>query len=111
MARRPRSYPPTVRHAAELLGLQVRQARVARRWSLTALAERAGITTNTLRKVERGDPSVTLGVAFDVATLVGVPLFFDDRARLASEVARNRERVTLLPQAVRTREEDVDDEF
>jgi transcriptional regulator with XRE-family HTH domain len=100
-----------VRAAAELLGLYVKQARLERRWSVRELAERAGISTTTLLKIERGDPSVTLGVAFDVAALVGVPLFFDDRRGLAEELARNRDRVALLPRRVRGRDGDVDDDF
>jgi transcriptional regulator with XRE-family HTH domain len=95
---------------AELLGSQVREARIGRRWSVRGLAERAGISTSTLLKVEGGDPSVTLGVALDVATLVGVPLFDEDRARLGAELARRRDRLTLLPQRVR-REGDLGNEF
>ncbi len=109
MAKRSRAYSRTVRSAAELLGAQVRQARVERHWSARQLTERAGVSLDTLRKVEQGDPSVTLGVAFDLATLVGVPLFYEDRARLASEAARARDRVALLPQRVRARE--LDDDF
>jgi transcriptional regulator with XRE-family HTH domain len=99
------------RRAAELLGLQIRQARVERRWSVRELAERAGISTDTLLRVERGDPTVSLGIAFDLATLVGVPLFYEDRSRLAPEVARARDRVALLPQRVRPREMPIDDDF
>ncbi len=65
------------------------------------LAERAGISKNTLVKVEHGDPTVALGTALDLAVLVGVPLFFDDRARLASESRRWQERAALLGQRVR----------
>lgn len=109
MAKEKRAYSRTVRNAAELLGAQTRQARVQRRWSAQELAKRAGISLDTLRKVEKGDPSVSLGVAFDVAALVGVPLFFEDRSRLASETARARERLALMPQRVRARA--VDDDF
>jgi hypothetical protein len=42
-----------------------------------------------------------LGIAFDVTTLVGVPLFTDDRTRLAEEGMRARERLMLLPQRIR----------
>ncbi|MDQ3935051.1 MAG: helix-turn-helix domain-containing protein [Actinomycetota bacterium] len=100
-----------VRHAAQLLGAQIRQARVERHWSIRELADRAGVSTGTLLKVEHGDPSVSLGIAFDVANLVGVPLFYEDPSRLADEVARSRERLALLPQRVRERETDVDDAF
>lgn len=109
MAKKTRAYSRTVRHAAQLLGALVRQGRVERRWSSQQLADRAGISVDTLRKVESGDPTVSLGIAFDVAALVGVPLFYEDRSRLASEVAWAQDRVSLLPQRVRTRA--VDDAF
>lgn len=111
MAKQTRAYPRTVRQATELLGSQIRQARVERGWTVRALAERAGVSTNTLLRVERGDPTVGLGVAFDLATLVGVPLFVEEPSRLASEVARNRDRLMLLPQRVRESQSDDDDDF
>jgi transcriptional regulator with XRE-family HTH domain len=110
MPKRQRAYPPAVQQAAELLGAEIRHARLARRWSVRELSERAGISTDTLHKVERGNPTVALGTAFDVATLVGVPLFYTDGSRLADEAARTR-RPTLLPQAVRRRPRDLDNEF
>ena len=111
MPRRKREFSRTVRHAAELLGAEIRAARVERRWTVRELAERADISTSTLLKIENGDPSTTLGVAFDVATLVGVPLFFEDPSRLSAEAARSRERATLLPRRVRARKREVRDEF
>jgi DNA-binding XRE family transcriptional regulator len=75
------------------------------------LAGRAGITTFTLSKVERGDLTVGLGVAFEVATLVGVPLFHEDRSRLTTDIDRAGDRIALLPERVRARREDVKDDF
>ena len=106
-----RVYSGTVHHAAELLGAQVRQGRIQRGWTVRQLAERAGISTNTLLKVEHGDPSVAMGIAFDLAVLVGVPLFFDDRNRLASEASRAQERAALLGQRVRPSTEEPDYDF
>jgi transcriptional regulator with XRE-family HTH domain len=111
MPKRNRAYSRTVRQTAELLGSQVKEARIERRWTVRELAERASISTSTLLKVEQGDPSVTLGVALDVAALVGVPLFYEDRARLGAELARRRDRLSLLPQRVRESEEDLGNEF
>jgi transcriptional regulator with XRE-family HTH domain len=111
MPKRIRAYSRTVRQAAELLGAQIKEARVERRWTVRELAKRAGISTSTLLKVEQGDPSVTLGVAFDVATLVGVPLFYEDRAGLRAELARRRDRLALLPQRVREPKDDLGNEF
>jgi transcriptional regulator with XRE-family HTH domain len=99
--KRERAYSETVHHAAQLLGAQVRQRRTERQWTIRQLAERAGIDKNTVLKVEHGDPTVALGTAFDLAVLVGVPLFYDDRGRLASEARRERERATLLARRVR----------
>jgi len=110
MPKRKHAYPPAVHQAAELLGAEIRQARTARRWTVRELAERAGISTDTLQKVEHGNPTVALGTAFDLATLVGVPLFYSDGSRLADEAARLR-RPTLLPQAVRERHRELDNDF
>jgi transcriptional regulator with XRE-family HTH domain len=108
---RARAYSSTVRHAAELLGAQVRQARIEQRWTVRELAERAGISAPTLLKVERGDPSVALGTAFDLAVLTGVPLFFDERARLGPEAARAQERAVLLGRRVRPSRAEPDYDF
>jgi transcriptional regulator with XRE-family HTH domain len=104
-------YSRTVTAAAELLGAEVRRARLERRWSVRELAERAGVSTGTLQKVEHGDPSVSLGTAFDAAALVGVPLFYSDRERLTDEAVRARRRPVLLPSAVRRRARDLDNAF
>jgi transcriptional regulator with XRE-family HTH domain len=106
-----RHYSDTVRHATQLLGSQVRRGRIQRQWTVRQLAERAQISTNTLLKVEHGDPTVTVGIAFDVAVLVGVPLFFDDRERLLSEARRETERTALLAQRVRPAIEEPDYDF
>jgi transcriptional regulator with XRE-family HTH domain len=111
MPKHKHTYSHTARHAAQLLGAQVKQARLERRWPVRELAERAGISTNTLHKVEQGDPTVALGTALDVASLIGVPLYYEDQSRLASEAERSRERAALLPQRVRRRGDDLDNEF
>ena len=79
------------------MGAQIRLARRQRRWSQTELAQRIGITTRTVYKIERGDLSVGLGAAFEAATLVGVPLFHTERSRLAAERDRVEARSALLP--------------
>ena len=92
-----------------LLGQQVRLGRRERRWTVQELAERVGVTQVTVRKVERGDPTVRLGTAFEAAVLVGVPLY-DDPQRRALEVERVASRLAVLPAAVRRRVS-LDDDF
>jgi transcriptional regulator with XRE-family HTH domain len=109
--KRTRTYSPYTIEAAQLLGARVRLARRQRRWSMQELADRAGITTFTLSKIEHGDLTVGLGVAFETAVLVGVPLFHADRSRLQLEGERTSDRLALLPERVRARKGDVKDDF
>lgn len=63
---------PAVRHALTALGEQIRLARLRRGISAALLAERAGLTRTTLRAVERGTPSVTLGAYANVLHILGM---------------------------------------
>ncbi len=110
----PRTIPSMSRPATEvvqILGSQIAQARRERKWTLAELAERAGVSPPTIRKVERGDPSVSIGIAFEIAILVGVPLFVADRTELSTMVDRSRDRLSLLPKRVHPPSVEVYDDF
>lgn len=109
--KRVRTYSRYTKEAAQLLGTQIRVARIERRWSQKEVAERAGITTDTVARVERGDLGVANGTVFELAWLVGIPLFHEDRSQLKPELDRTRDRSTLLPQRVRARQGEVKDDF
>jgi transcriptional regulator with XRE-family HTH domain len=109
--KRSRTYSPHVLEAARLLGAEVGLARRERRWSMRELAERAGITQFTLAKIERGDPTVSLGVAFEAAALVGVALYHEDPSRTTIDLDRVRDRLALLPRRVRAHGGSVKDDF
>jgi transcriptional regulator with XRE-family HTH domain len=108
--KRTRTYSPVTVQAARLLGARVRLARRERHWTLQELAERVGVTHVTMRKVERGDLTVGLGVAFEAAAIVAVPLFHEDRSRRALEADSVDDRLAVLPALVRKPAE-VDDDF
>jgi transcriptional regulator with XRE-family HTH domain len=108
--KRTRTYSPVAVEAARLLGARVRLARRERRWTLQELADRVGVTHVTMRKVERGDLTVALGIAFEAAAVLGVPLFHEERSRRLLEAARVDDRLAVLPQLVRKHAE-VDDDF
>ena len=99
--RKPHTFHPQTLDAAMLLGLEVARARRERRWTANDLSERAGISPVTLRKIERGNPTVELGAAFEVATLLGISLFAADRKELSTMVEHARTRLALLPARVR----------
>lgn len=54
------------------LGADIQVARKRRRLTMAIVAERAFISRNTLTRVERGDPAVTLGVYATVLFVLGL---------------------------------------
>jgi len=108
--KRTHTFSTVTEEAGRLLGAQIRLGRRQRRWTLQGLADRVGVTAVTMRKVENGDLTVGLGIAFEAATLVGVPLFHEDSSRRALERARVEDRLAVLPKTVR-RPTEVNDDF
>ena len=65
------------------LGQRIRDRRKALKVSATDAAEAAGMSRVTLQRVERGEPSVTMGGWIGAATAVGLELeLADPRARM-----------------------------
>lgn len=54
------------------LGENIRLARLRRKLPSTMVAERAGIARNTLRAIERGEASVTMGAYANVLLSLGL---------------------------------------
>ena len=55
--------PPATSGAIEKLGADLAVARLRRKESLRAWAQRMGVTVATLQRLEAGDPSVGIGIA------------------------------------------------
>jgi transcriptional regulator with XRE-family HTH domain len=99
--------------AVAVLGQQIKQARVARKWTATDLAGRIGVDRRTVAAIEAGDPAVSVGNAFNAADILGVPLFgAEDRAELSRLRREGRELLALLPVRVDgPRRAESDDDF
>jgi transcriptional regulator with XRE-family HTH domain len=97
--------------AARLLGLRIAEGRRRRRWTQAELCERAGVSKVTLRNAERGEPTVAVGVMFELATLVGLELYGLPPGELPDRVARETDRLALLPAHVYPKQVSVDDDF
>lgn len=95
------TYSLATTEALRLFGARVRLARQRRRLTVAQLAERVGVSRTTIQKIERGDPGVALGTAFEAATLLGVTLFHSDPDRRRLEAARVDDMLALLPESVR----------
>jgi len=73
------------------------------------LAGTAGITRKTLTAIERGSAASSIGNVFNIASIVGVPLFgVEDPSELIALRRRGEERLALLPTRVDKRK-DYDD--
>lgn len=108
---RTRTYSRYTRQALTLMGLLVRAGRTEQKMTAQELANRAGISRDLLYRIEKGDPRCELGVVFEVAALVGVPLFEPDMAGLTERAQILAEKLALLPKAVRRSASEVKDDF
>jgi transcriptional regulator with XRE-family HTH domain len=104
-----RTYSKYSLEAASLLAQQIKLGRKQRRWSEKNLADRAGISRVTLRRIENGEMSCAIGLVFEVAMLVGINLFEQDVISFARQIEHAKDKVALLPK--RIREKVVDDDF
>ncbi len=106
-----RTYSQYSLNALELLGQFVRKARLGKAMTTTDLAARAGISRALLQRIERGDPGCSIGMVFEVAAICGVPLFDQEQRQLSNHLILHREKMALLPKAVRTSPKGVKDDF
>jgi hypothetical protein len=98
-----RALPVPVKRALAKLGEDLSAARRRRRIPTTVMAERAFITRKTLGRVERGDPSVSLGIYASVMFVLGMV----DRIAALVDSTTDRLGIQLedeqLPQRIRSR--------
>lgn len=106
-----RAYSRYCRDAVALLGGMIRTARKERKLTAQNVADRAGISRGLLQRIESGNPKCEIGVAFEVATIVGVGLFDVDENTLAGHLSRTREKLALLPKSIRNKPREVRDDF
>ncbi len=64
-------YPSSAKEL-EALGERLRDARLRRRFSMATVCARADISRPSLYKVEKGDPSVSIGIYVQVLRVLGL---------------------------------------
>lgn len=109
--RKQRAYSKYAKEAVFLLGQHIKLGRKKRKWSEQNLAARAGISRATLQKIEAGEMSPSIGLVFEVAALVGVPLFEQDSRALATNIELTQSKIALLPKRIRGKTKALDDDF
>lgn len=101
---------PQASEAVKVLGAMVAVRRRELGATAAEVADRVGITRDTLRRIERGDPGVAIGTVFTAAVVLDVPLWdTTDRRELAARHRDLSRFSALLPSQVRRGR--VDDDF
>lgn len=94
---------PKVRRAAAEIGDDLRSWRKLQGLTAAQVAERAGISRQTMTRLENGDPSVSMATLLSVARAVGqIDRLADALDPMNSEVGRMRAH-EKLPERVRPR--------
>jgi len=106
-----RTYSAYSQEAMHLLGVSIRAERKTKKMSEMELAERAGVARNVVQRVEKGDMTCSVGLVFELAHIVGLPLFDAGPGRLASHISQVEDKLTLLPRTIRKQKKVIDDDF
>ncbi len=97
--------------ALKTLGELIRAGRTERGFSQFNLAQRLNVSRYSVMAIERGDPKVAIGVVFEAAVIVGVPLFAEDKQELQKLERTLTSIYSVLPKRVRVKNEPIDDNF
>jgi transcriptional regulator with XRE-family HTH domain len=103
----PRTVPslfPQMKRQLAALGERLHLARLRRRYSSAAVAQRTGITRSTLYRVEKGDPGVSLGIYASVIRVLGLQDDLDGLAR-DDALGRKLQDLDLLPGKIAPRQQ------
>ena len=106
-----RAYSRYADEAIKLLGGHIKSIRLERGITTQALSERAGISRGLLRRIENGDPACSIGVVFEVATLLGLKFFQSDYDDLVLKNKIIEDKLALLPSRIRKAKVEIDDDF
>jgi len=94
--------PMPVRRALRKLGSDIRDARLRRRIPVAVAAERASIGRSTLNRVEKGDPTVALGIYATVLFVLGLVDRVGELADARNDATGLQLEEELLPKRIRT---------
>ncbi len=75
------------------------------------LCSRVRVSKPTMIKILKGEPPVSIGLYFETAWVLGVPLFEPDESRFAIKRKTNAKIDALLPNRVRREKVILDDDF
>lgn len=93
--------PVPVIKALDKLGQDINDARRRRRITIELMAERAGLSRATIGKIEKGDPTASMGGYASVLFVLGMDGRLSDLVDSAHDLIGRRLEDEKLPQRVR----------
>jgi transcriptional regulator with XRE-family HTH domain len=93
--------PPKVRQTLAKLGADIRDARRKRQLTVEMMVERTGVSKATYLKIEKGSPSVSMGVYAMSLFVLGFPNALSDVADSRHDDTGTLLETARLPQRVR----------
>tara|TARA_B110000879_G_C11128011_1_gene494730 strand:- start:1227 stop:1565 length:339 start_codon:yes stop_codon:yes gene_type:complete len=97
--------------ALSLLANIIKTTRIEKAITTQELSDRANISRGLLRRIEKGDPSCSIGCFLEVASILGIALFNKDNDELTKENKRMEHTLVLLPSKVHKPTIELDDDF
>jgi transcriptional regulator with XRE-family HTH domain len=94
--------PLAVQRALRKIGADISTARRRRKLTTAMVAERAFVSRNTITRVERGDPGVSLGIYATVLFVLGLADRLGDLVDPATDAVGMSLEQERLPQRVRS---------
>lgn len=98
--------PIPVQKALRRLGKDINDARRRRRIAMELMSERAGFSRITLSKIEKGDPSVSMGSYASVLFVLGMIDHLAELADAAHDVVGRELEDESLPKRIRAPQTD-----
>lgn len=102
--------PSKAKEALAQLGEQIRMARKRRQWTIAELAKKIGVSSPTLMALEKGEPTVSVGVLVSTLWTLGLETELRNLAN-PNDIEGIKLMNTRLPKKIRTSKRTLDNDF
>ena len=102
--------PRKAKEALAQLGEQIRMARKRRQWTIAELAKKISVSSPTIIALEKGEPTVSVGVLVSTLWTLGLETELLNLAN-PNDIEGIKMMNTRLPKKIRTRKRTLDNDF
>lgn len=106
-----RTYSRYTLEALSFFAKLLKETRIKSFITTADLAARAGISRDLLYRIENADPACSVGVIFEIASLLEVQLFNSDIDDMKMKNKIITDKIALLPKKIKVKKMEVDDDF